>query len=89
MEYLPSCDICINMSLYLEYYVDWDINIDKYISYNKQQDRKNKIEYINDMYENDVPLLKGSLEEFNWLYEVEQDTKVKRIIKKIIDCHTP
>jgi hypothetical protein len=77
------------MSLYLEYYVDWDINIDKYISYNKQQDRKNKIEYINDMYENDVPLLKGSLEEFNWLYEVEQDTKVKRIIKKIIDCHTP
>lgn len=79
------------MSLYLHKYVDWDIVIDKYTSKNKEKERNNKIDLINDMDSNEGKYLKGCLEEFEWLYHVEQDVKVKRLIKKIITrlSHTP
>lgn len=85
MENLPECEICVNMSLYLIYYVEWDEISENYISRTKEKQRTNKIDYINSMIESDCPLFRGSLEEFEWLYNVEQDAKVKRFIKKCIN----
>lgn len=85
MENLPECEICVNMSLYLHYYVEWDEISEKYISRIKEKQRSNKIDYINSMIESDCPLFQGCLEEFEWLYHVEQDIKVKKFIKKCIN----
>lgn len=89
MENLPECGICVNMSLYLIYYVEWDENLEKYTSRNKEKERYNKIDYINSMIESDCPLFQGCVEEFEWLYNVEQDVKVKRFIKKCINTIKP
>lgn len=85
MDHLPKCDISINMAMYLDRYVDWDIDVEKYISKNKEKERNDKVELVNDMNTNDGKYLKGCLEEFQWLYEVEHDVKVKRLIKKCIN----
>lgn len=85
MENLPNCEICVNMSLYLLYYVEWDEDLEKYTSRNKEKERYNKIDYIESMSTSDDVYFKGCLEEFEWLYNVEQDVKVKRFIKKCIN----
>jgi hypothetical protein len=88
MENLPECEICVSMALYLHHYVEWNDHIDKYISKIKEKERNNKIDYINSMIDSHSPYFIGCLEEFEWLYNVEQDTKVKRFIKKCINTIT-
>lgn len=83
MENLPDCEICINMTLYLDY-VEWDMDCEKYISDNDKNKRFNKIDLVNDMFTNEGKYFKGSLAEFEWLYKVEQDDKVKMVLKKCI-----
>jgi hypothetical protein len=85
MENLPECEICVNMALYLHHYVEWDEHLEKYISKNKEKERHNKIDYISSMIYSESPYFIGCLQEFDWLYNVEQDTKVKRIIKTCIN----
>lgn len=45
----------------------------------------NKLDYVSSMFESDSPYFKVCLEEFEWLHNVEQDTKIKRLIKKCIN----
>lgn len=85
MKNLPECEICVNMALYLHHYVEWDEHIEQYTSKNKEKERNYKLDYVSSMSESDSPYFKGCLEEFEWLYNVEQDTKVKRFIKKCIN----
>jgi len=85
MENLPECDICVNMALYIHHYVEWDEQIEKYTSKNKEKERNKKIDYVGSMNERDSPLFQGCLEEFEWLYHVEQDKKIKKFIKKCIN----
>lgn len=85
MEYLPQCEISVNMALYIHYYVEWDEQIQKYISKYNAQVRSNKISYIYSMIDTDISYLKGSVGELQWLYIVENDKEVQRIIKKCMN----
>ncbi len=85
MNNLPKCEVCINMALYLHYYVDYDIDKDKYISYVDTKERNKKIELVDEMFCFDDYPFHVSLEELEWLYNVEEDIKVKKVIKKYIN----
>lgn len=85
MDNLPKNDICINMALYLHKYVEWDIDVERYISSINKTERTNKIELINEMSMFEDKYFMGCLEEFQWLYNVEQDIIVKKVIKKCIN----
>jgi hypothetical protein len=85
MENLPECEICVNMSLYLDKYVEWDMDVEKYISSINKTKRTKKIELVDEMYMFEDKYFTGCLEEFQWLYNVEQDIIVKKVIKKCIN----
>jgi NADH:ubiquinone oxidoreductase subunit D len=85
MDNLPECDICINMALYLHKCVEWNNEHDMYISSINKTERTNKIELINEMSMFGDKYFMGCLEEFQWLYNVEQDIIVKKAIKKCIN----
>lgn len=83
-QVMPSCNVSVNMVLYLNYYIEWDEEREQYVSCSDPKTRASKLEYIEDMYTSTSAYMKGCREEFEWLYLIEKDHKVRNALKRII-----
>lgn len=73
----------IHVAWYLDKYIDWDEELERYVSKSIKGQRQEKEEAIADMYSQDS-LCDPSIEELEFLYQVECDQCIKVKLFKLV-----
>lgn len=73
----------IHVAWYLDKYIDWDEELERYVSKSIKGQRQEKEEAIDDMYSQDS-LCDPSIEELEFLYQVECDQCIKVKLFKLV-----
>ncbi len=74
----------IFVSWYLHEFVDWDIDLECYVSKNIKEQRAKKEEEISYMYDESGILHNPSIKELEFLFIIEQDQVIKQKIHKLV-----
>lgn len=74
----------IFVSWFIHEYVDWDIELECYVSKNIKEQRAKKEEEVMFMYDESGVMHNPSIQELEFLFIVEQDQVVKQKIYKLI-----
>lgn len=74
----------IFVSSYLRYFIDWDIDLECYVSKNDKKQRLKKEEEIAYMYDESGTLHNPTIKELEFLLIVEQDQVVKKKLYNLI-----
>jgi hypothetical protein len=72
----------IHVAWYLHKYIDWDLELERYVSKSIKEHRQEKEEAIADMYWTDS-IFDPSILELEFLYHVEDDQVIKRKLFKL------
>lgn len=74
----------IFVASYLKDFIDWDMDLECYVSKNDKKQRPQKDEEIAYMYDEDAILHNPSIKELEFLFIVEQDQIIKKMIYNLI-----
>jgi len=74
----------IFVSWYLHEFVDWDIDLECYVSKNIKEQRAKKEKEVNCLFDDSSTFPNPTIEELEFLFIIEQDQVIKPKIYKLI-----
>lgn len=80
-KFLPSKVLNPTIALYVNEFVEWDVDRDEWVSYNKPNQRETKLAYLKDI---DGEGASNVSREIEFLLSVEKDIKVRKKLERLL-----